>query len=242
MSPANPLVSVVIPVRGDGAALTALLAGLPADPAVQVIVSRTGPADREEAALRASRPDIGWVDGPAGRGVQLNAGAALAAGRWLWFVHADSRVPAGWLDAFRALDAEPSPPVGGSFAFGLASAAWQARVLERAVALRVRVFGLPYGDQGLFARRDVFAQLGGFPPWPLMEDVEFVRRLTRHGRLRHLTLQLPTSARRWEQEGWWRRSAANLLTLAGWYVGVRPERLARRYYRETPDPPRSRPC
>jgi rSAM/selenodomain-associated transferase 2 len=238
MSPANPLVSVVIPVRGDTAPLQALLAGLRPGVDVQVIVSAAGEVGPPERALRTARPDVVWLDGPPGRGLQLNAGAAQASGRWLWFVHADSRLPPGWLAAFRALDADPAI-AGGSFAFALDSAAWQARVLERAVALRVRLFGLAYGDQGLFARRDVFAAMGGFPPWPLMEDVEFVRRLTRQGATRHLSLRVTTSARRWEQDGWWRRSAANLLTLAGWYAGIRPERLARRYYRETPDRPRS---
>jgi hypothetical protein len=99
------------------------------------------------------------------------------------------------------------------------------------VALRVKLFGLPYGDQGLFVRRALFQRMGGYAPWPLMEDVDFVRRLARLGRLRHLSLGLVTSARRWERQGWLRRSAANLATLAAFAAGVSPERLARRYYR-----------
>jgi rSAM/selenodomain-associated transferase 2 len=171
------------------------------------------------------------VDGAPGRGLQLNAGAAAATGRWLWFVHADSRLPEGWLDVFRALDRRQPAPVGGSFAFRLDSAAWQARVIERGVAWRVRWLGLPYGDQGLFVRRDAFTAMRGFKPWPLMEDVEFVRRLTRQGRVAHLSQKVTTSARRWEQDGWWRRSSANLLTLSAYFLGIRPERLARRYDR-----------
>ena len=99
------------------------------------------------------------------------------------------------------------------------------------MALRVRLFGLPYGDQGIFVRRDVFHRMGGYAPWPLMEDVDFARRLKRQGRVRHLSLGLVTSARRWEREGWLRRSAANAATLAAYAAGVSPERLARRYYR-----------
>ena len=196
----------------------------------EVIVAHAGPADAEIARLRQQHPYISWIEGPPGRGTQLNAGAARARGDWLWFVHADSELPDGWLEVFRNLEVTSGEVVGGAFRFALDSTAWPARVLERGVALRVRWFGLPYGDQGLFVRRSVFEALGGFAPIPLMEDVEFVQRLKRHGRLRHLTLSLTTSARRWEQEGWWRRSVGNLLTLTLYAAGVSPEWLARRYY------------
>jgi rSAM/selenodomain-associated transferase 2 len=233
------LLSVIIPVFRDADALAQLLAQLaPVPPEVEVIVSTADddeqPARIPSTALRAgrmARPDVVWIGAPRGRGAQLNAGAERATGRWLWFVHADSRLPEGWRAAFEALDAEEPPPVGGSFRFRLDSDAWQARVLERLVRARVRWLGLPYGDQGIFVRREVFQQMGGFQPIPLMEDVELVRRLTRRGPLRHQNLSLETSARRWVEEGWWRRSARNLATLTLYVVGVSPDRLAKRYYR-----------
>ncbi|MGD9905905.1 MAG: TIGR04283 family arsenosugar biosynthesis glycosyltransferase [Vicinamibacterales bacterium] len=233
MSHVSPAVSVVIPTRGDAAPLARLLDDLlPADD-LEVIVSRSGPEDPTELTLRAARPDVHWVDTATGRGPQLNAGAALARGRWLWFVHADCRVPSSWRAAFAAVDAAAPVVVGGSFAFALDSPAWQARLLERAVAWRVRWFDLPYGDQGIFVRREVFTSLGGFQPWPLMEDVDFVRRLTRRGPVRHLTEQVVSSARRWERDGWWKRSGANLMTLCRYFAGVPPERLARSYERRS---------
>jgi rSAM/selenodomain-associated transferase 2 len=233
VSASPPLVSVVIPVRGDVAPLDRLMTQLPPHPEVELVVSATGPTDARLAALRSARPDVLWVEGEPGRGRQLNAGAARASGRWLWFVHADSELPSDWLSAFRGLDVGRHPVAGGSFRFALASPAWQARLLERGVAARVRLFGLPYGDQGIFVRRQVFNSMGGFQPLPLMEDVEFVARLKRQGRLAHLTVRLVTSARRWEARGWLRQSAANLVTLGLYGLGVSPERLARRYYRET---------
>ncbi|HEY6360144.1 MAG TPA: hypothetical protein VIX63_03530, partial [Vicinamibacterales bacterium] len=123
--------------------------------------------------------------------------------------------------------------VGGWFRFALDDAAWQARVIERGVAWRVRLFGLPYGDQGLFVRRDTFRTLGGFRELPLMEDVEFVRRLGRAGRPFELPLPLVTSSRRWRRDGWWRRSARNLAILACYLAGVSPARLARWYSRDS---------
>lgn len=212
--------------------LANLLGQLDARADVEIIVSSAGEPDVAQRRLRSARPDVRWVDGVPGRGRQLNLGAAEASGQWLWFVHADSTLPQAWLDAFRRLDLQ-AHVVGGSFRFHLDSPAWQARWLERGVAARVRLFDLPYGDQGIFVRRRVFTSLEGFRPWPLMEDVEFMRRLKRQGRLAHLSLRLTTSARRWERRGWLRQSAANLTTLALYGLGVSPERLARRYDRPT---------
>ncbi|MEQ1575596.1 MAG: glycosyltransferase, partial [Vicinamibacterales bacterium] len=108
---------------------------------------------------------------------------------------------------------------------------WQARVIERLVAWRVRMCRLPYGDQGLFARRSTFDQLGGFRDWPLMEDVDFVRRLSTAGPVVELPMALRTSARRWRRDGWFRRSARNSLLVALYFAGVAPRRLARWYAR-----------
>jgi rSAM/selenodomain-associated transferase 2 len=226
------LVSIVIPVYRDTEALRALLAQLaPVPSEVEVIVVSAGEVDDELRCIRMSRSDVMWIEASRGRGQQLNAGAAVASGRWLWFVHADSRLPARWLDAFDIIDREAPTPVGGSFRFGLLSDAWQARLLERVVAVRTRWLGLPYGDQGIFARRTVFQQMGGYAAIPLMEDVDFVRRLTRTGTVRHLNVELRTSARRWVDEGWWRRSARNVATMGLYLAGVSPDRLAKRYYR-----------
>jgi hypothetical protein len=99
------------------------------------------------------------------------------------------------------------------------------------VAARVRWFGLPYGDQALFVRRETFTALGGYQEMPLMEDVEFVRRMRRAGRLHHSTLPAITSARRWEADGWIRRSVENVMLLFLFLAGVSPARLAARYRR-----------
>ena len=114
-----------------------------------------------------------------------------------------------------------------SFQFALDDRAWQARLIERGVALRVRLFRLPYGDQGLFVRRRTFAALGGYREIALMEDVEFVRRLVTAGRVVELPHALVTSARRWRRDGWFRRSARNLTLLSLYFCGVPPRVLAR---------------
>lgn len=207
----NPFVSVIIPAGpGDEAAAHELGAAISSSPGRQVLV----------------------VPGTQRAG-QMNAGAAQAAGEWLFFVHADSRLPAGWEDALRAA---PPDAVGGWFRFALDAPAWQARVIERGVAVRVRLLRLPYGDQGLFVRASVFRALGGFRDLPLMEDVDFVRRLVKAGPVFEPPLPLVTSARRWRRDGWFRRSARNLVIVSCYFAGVAPARLARWYARRSPSP------
>jgi rSAM/selenodomain-associated transferase 2 len=213
----------------DLAALERLLVRhQPADD--QWIVSRCD-ADPDEPALTALAgrfPSVRWVHGPKGRGLQQNAGAAMAAGAWLLFLHTDSTLPAGWRAEIERV-ASGGTHVWGCFSFGLDTDAWQARLIEWGVARRVQWWSLPYGDQGIFVRRDVFQSVGAFPPYPLMEDVALVRRLSRVGRPFRSPLVLKTSARRWQQDGWWRRSLRNLSVLTRYAVGVPPERLAGSY-------------
>ena len=150
------------------------------------------------------------------------------AGRWLLFLHADTRLHERWFDALR--QAESRRAVGGAFRFTLDSPRPAARLIERGVAWRTRWLGLPYGDQGLFVRRDAFEALEGYRPYPLMEDVDLVRRLRRRGSLLLSPLPVRTSARRWERDGWMRRSVRNLALVALYFAGVPPHRLARSYY------------
>jgi rSAM/selenodomain-associated transferase 2 len=219
------LVSVVVPVLADLAAAERLLSGFPADPRVELIVVDGG----DEPALERLISSCGaarLIRTRPGRAIQMNAGAAIARGEWLLFLHADSALPEHWIELLAQVTTDAC---GGWFRFALDDPSWQARVIERGVAWRVRLLRLPYGDQGLFVRRALFAALAGFKDLPLMEDVEFVRRLVAAGRVVELPAELRTSARRWQQEGWVRRSARNLLVLSLYAAGVRPERLARIY-------------
>lgn len=220
-----PHLAVVIPVLSDSDALRGLLADIPPSGEVEIVVVDGG-GDPALAAVVDARPDVGVIRSAPGRGGQMNAGARATTAGLILFLHADSRVPEGWRDALRAI---PEATVGGWFAFALDDAAWQARVIEQLVRLRVRLFGLAYGDQGIWVRRRVFDELGGFREWPLMEDVDFVRRLRAAGDTVTLPLPLRTSARRWRRGGWWRRSARNLVIVSLYLAGVPPARLARWY-------------
>jgi rSAM/selenodomain-associated transferase 2 len=226
----TPLVTVVIPVLFDADAVAGVLPQIPASADIEVVIV-DGAHDPRLDDIAAAHGRARVQRAPAGRGRQMNAGAERASGEWLLFLHADSVLPDGWIAAFETLDAAV---VGGWFRFALDDAAWQARVIERLVAWRVKLLRLPYGDQGLFVRRRLFRSLGRFSEGPLLEDVAFARCLVRGGPVAELPLALKTSSRRWRRDGWFRRSTMNLLIVALYFIGVSPTRLARWYHHREP--------
>ena len=225
-----PFVSVIIPTWRDEIELAGALRSASCSGQVEVIIACALGEEQRYDDVRTFHPDTILVSAPRGRGAQMNAGAAAARGHWLLFLHADSELPSMWLALLEELTPN-SAVAGGAFRLRIKSDAWQARVIERGVRLRVALLGLPYGDQGLFVRRQVFNELGGYRDLPLMEDVDLVRRMRRHGRLLYPQVSVLTSARRWEHDGWFRRSARNLWLATQFLAGVAPARLARNYLR-----------
>ncbi len=227
-----PLVSVVIPVLRDTGPLGELLDLLPRGGRLEIIVvnGETGaPPDDALRALQARCPDVRWAECSVGRARQMNHGAALASARWLLFLHADSRLHRDWLDELERLDSAPGV-VGGSYRFVLDSPAASARLIEWGVRQRVRWLGLAYGDQALFVRQEVFRALGGYRDLPVMEDIDLSRRLRRTGRVAHSSLPVLVSPRRWQRDGWWTRTAENVLLAVLFRMGASPRWLAGRYY------------
>jgi rSAM/selenodomain-associated transferase 2 len=211
--------SVIIPTLNAAACLPATLSVF--DERTEIIVADGGSTDatREHAAAFGARVIIT----PRGRGCQLVAGMAAASRPWMLLLHADTCLSPGWRDTL-----QQDPMRAGYFRFVLDSGDPLARRLERIVAWRCRVLGLPYGDQGLFIHRDLLDAVGGMRPLPLMEDVDLIRRLGPR-RLVALPADAVTSARKWEADGYLRRSARNLLCLSLWFAGVPPGIIQRIY-------------
>jgi rSAM/selenodomain-associated transferase 2 len=220
------MLSVVVPTLNAAETLPACLHRMQ-EGADELLVADGGSQD--ETAALAAAAGARLVLAPRGRGRQLAAGAAAAKGDWLLFLHADTVPAPGWRAAADRHMAQ-RPHDAACFRFRLAARAWQARLVERGVAARVRLLGLPYGDQGLLVPRALYDAVGGYRPLPLMEDVDLVRRIGRR-RLALLDCTASTSARRWIDEGWLRRSARNLLCLGLYGAGMAPERIARLYAR-----------
>jgi rSAM/selenodomain-associated transferase 2 len=217
------MLSIIIPTLNAAPALKDCLAIVSG--AGEIVVVDGGSLDEGPALARAAGARL--VVAPKGRGTQLAAGAAAACGDWLLFLHADCWPRRGWREAVEAHIAG-FPAMAACFRFCLDDSAWQARAMERGVALRVSMLGLPYGDQGLLVPRALYQQVGGYRPLPLMEDVDIIRRIGRK-RLRLLDADALTSAERWRRDGWLRRSGRNLLCLALFQAGLSPERIARLY-------------
>jgi rSAM/selenodomain-associated transferase 2 len=214
------MLSVVIPALDAAATLAACLGAL--READEIIVVDGGSVDGTPAIAVAAGARL--VVAERGRGAQLRRGAGAAGGEWLLFLHADTRLGPGWREAVRAhVEADPGRPA--CFRFRLDHGAWQARLVEAGVALRVRAFGLPYGDQGLLVSRALYEAAGGYRPLPLMEDVDLIRRLPRRPVL--LAADAVTSAERWRRDGWLRRSGRNLVCVALHRLGMSAERVAR---------------
>jgi rSAM/selenodomain-associated transferase 2 len=225
MSSANGI-AVVIPVLGEAAELDALLAQLgPQRPERVIVVA--GSADAAVAAVCA-RHGCEHVQTAANRGAQLDAGARRATARVLWFVHADAEVPRDALAAIGAAVRDGAESGCFRFAFQGPPALYK-RLLAALVALRISCGGMVYGDQGIFARRDVYLGLGGFPAWPLFEEVPLVRRLRARGTFRVLPRAIAVATRRWERDGWLRRALHNRWLALRFALGGRPDVLAASY-------------
>ncbi len=168
------------------------------------------------------------IAAPRGRAVQLNAGAAAATGEVLLFLHADTLLGRGALDAVRRALAD-SRRVGGAFRLHIAARSRLLRLVGAGVNLRSRLLRLPYGDQAIFVRREVFDALGGFRSLHMMEDLDLVRRMGRLGRLAILNHAVTTSARRWRANGVVRTTLVNWAATAMFAAGV-PTGLIRRVY------------
>lgn len=214
------MLSAIVPTLNSGALLQECLWNLRA--ADEIIVVDGGSSDATAGIAEAAAARL--VVSPKGRGIQLKAGGEAAKGDWLLFVHADTMLDPDWR---RAVDIHIAayPDKAACFRFRLDDPAWQARWIEAGVAWRVGLFGLPYGDQGLLVPRILYERIGGYAAIPLMEDVDFVRRLGQRG-LRLLDADATTSAERWRKDGWLRRSARNLLCLALFRAGMPAERVA----------------
>jgi rSAM/selenodomain-associated transferase 2 len=217
------MLSVVIPTLNAAPTLQACVDAL--GPVDELVVADGGSGDGTAAIAEAAGARV--VQAPRGRGLQLAAGAEAARGDWLLFLHADTRLSAGWKAEAEA-HVRRAPSNAACFRFRLDDAAWQARAIERGVALRVRLLALPYGDQGLLISRRLYEEVGGYRPLPLMEDVDLVRRIG-YRRLKVMKSSALTSAARWRRDGWARRSGRNLLCLALYRSGLSAERVARLY-------------
>lgn len=215
-------ISVIIPTLNEEENLARLLPLLGTGGVHEIVVSDGGSEDGTLAIAVAHGARA--VTGERGRARQMNAAASLATGEYLLFLHADTEPPEGFAQMIRDQLDRPGV-VAGAFGFALREPIRCGRMIEALVGLRCRFFRLPYGDQGLFLRRELFLSLGGFPEQPILEDLILVRRLRRLGRVITTSEKAVTSSRRWREGGVVATFFRHTAILIAYYAGLSPGRI-----------------
>jgi rSAM/selenodomain-associated transferase 2 len=249
-------ISVIIPALDEARQIGERVSELRGVAGVEVIVSDGGSADgtRDLALAAGARVCLPCTNGtkqsndtyvqngdsyscnsslrvisaPRGRARQMNCGAAAARGEILLFLHADTRLPAGFAEDVRGALAREDV-AAGAFELAIEGADWRLRAVARLANERARRLHMPYGDQALFLTARVFRESGGFPEIALMEDFEYVRRLKRRGRIVIVPRAVRTSARRWRKRGVLRQTLLNQGLIGARLLGVSPDKLAEWY-------------
>jgi len=223
-------ISIILPTLNEDAQIVTCLRALqPLRAQICELIVVDGSSQDQTAALAKPLADHVIVS-PKGRAAQMNAGAALAQGDILWFLHADSLPPLNAIDLIRAALAHPNR-YWGRFDVRLSGRQPLLRVVETLMNLRSRCTSIATGDQGIFVRRHLFERVGGYPPVALMEDIALGTRLRRHSRPVCLRQRVQTSSRRWERNGILRTILLMWRLRLAYFLGTDPERLARLYYR-----------
>ncbi len=217
--------SIIIPALNEAETLGRTLQGLaPGQPEI-IVVDGGSKDDTVEVACQYTAHVL---ISRGGRGVQQEAGAREAQGDVLVFLHADTRLPPRYDRLiYRAL-ADPRV-VFGAFFLSIYPAKPALDLVSLMANLRSRLLKLPYGDQVLFVRRAAYFEVGGFRDWPIMEDVDLVRRLNRVGRFKMARGYVQTSARRWQNENPVYTTLRNWSLILRYFLGVSPHTLARYY-------------
>lgn len=228
------MLSVVIPALNAEKTLiscfTPLVTGAAEGLVKEVILVDGGSRDETCAIAEAAGCEV--VQAPRGRGTQLGVGARCARADWLLFLHADTVLGEGWHNDVAAFIRDEEMREGGpraaAFRFRLHDEGFMAWLMQRAVALRCALFGLPYGDQGLLIHCSLYREVGGFDDIPLMEDVAIVRRIGRR-RMAFLPTEAKTSAERYRRDGYIRRVLRNFICLMLYFCRVPPRVIVRLY-------------
>jgi rSAM/selenodomain-associated transferase 2 len=219
------MISIIVPIKNEGPGVAERFRRLLIPGETEILIADRGDCPETSRAFEA----IGarTVGGAGSRGLRLDRAARQARGEILFFVHSDSLPPENALSLIAA--ALATGAVAGAFSLAyeettpaLSWIAWWAN-------LRSRRLGLPFGDQGLFCRREAYEESGGFRDLPVCDDVDIVRRVKRVGRLVVLPEKSVTSPRRYRENGSLRQVLLNWLVLAGYFAGVAPEKLERWY-------------
>ena len=226
--------SIIIPVLNEAGHINSLIEHLRKqnyESSCEIIVVDGDPQGSTVETIQAK--DVTAITTDKGRGKQMNAGAAVARGEILIFLHADTTLPDNALGKInQAL--QDRDYVGGAFDLKIDSDRLFLKYISARASFRSRWNRIPYGDQAIFIRKKYFDQIGGYKEIPLMEDVDLMRRIKKDGKkIFILPDNVTTSARRWESDGVLFSTMRNQILIRLFYLGISPHRLAKYYWRRS---------
>lgn len=216
-------ISVIIPALNEARHIGKAITSAVSESGCEVIVVDGGSHDDTVTVAQSVGAVV--LKSRGGRAHQMNYGANHATGGILLFLHADTTLPP-YYDLLVRDAVNQKGIVAGAFALHINDDGPAMRFIERMANLRSRHLQIPYGDQALFLRKDIFRQTGGFPEMPIMEDFELIRRLRCKGQIATLSSHVTTSGRRWRKLGVFRTWLLNQFIVAAYYAGVSPDQLA----------------
>ena len=218
--------SIIIPTLNEARYLSETLAQIQQLSSHEIIISDGGSNDN--TLKIASKFTQNLIKGSAGRALQMNAGAQVATGDLLLFLHADSYIErASYQKMLAAM--KKTEVLGGAFSLLIDSDRWALQIINQFANLRSRYLGRAYGDQAFFVKKHVFQEMKGFTEFPICEDLDFYKRLKFLGPVVLLKEEVLTSPRRWINEGIWFTTIRNILIATLFELGFPPRILTKWY-------------
>ncbi|CDM97190.1 MULTISPECIES: TIGR04283 family arsenosugar biosynthesis glycosyltransferase [Limnospira] len=221
-----PQISIIIPVLNEAQTLPHTLKQLQGIKGIEVIVVDGGSQD--ETVTIAQSFSVQVITTAAGKARQMNAGAAIATGDTILFLHGDTQLPDAFNHWIEQILRQPEI-IAGAFELEIAAPMLPLRWVEFGVKMRSHYCQLPYGDQALFMKTQTFRDIGGFPDLPIMEDFALVRQLQKRGKIAIAPVPVITSARRWEQIGILQTTLINQIVIIGYLLRIPSPTLSQWY-------------
>lgn len=219
-------ISIIIPVLNEVGTIAKTISTAQTGKDIEIIVVDGGSNDGTIELVKSL--DVKLIYSLPGRSVQMNCGAKAARGNILLFLHGDTFLPLKFDELLIEIIAKPNI-IAGAFELGIRGRKRSLRIVERMVNWRSRYLQMPYGDQGIFLSAKIFAEIGGFPEIPIMEDFELIRKLRKRGRIGIVSKPVLTSGRRWQKLGIFKTTLINQVVIIGYLFGVSTKILAQWY-------------
>lgn len=224
-------ISIIVPVLNEEANLPDLLDSVLHFPQTEIIFVDGGSTDRSAEIINnfTSLNHVRFIQSKKSRSMQMNAGAEIASGKYLLFLHADTKISLAGIKHILSF-AEAKKNKVGCFRFRVNSSLYRFRLLEFLVEMRNYILDIPFGDQAFFVSRNLWDHVGKYAEIPLMEDVEWIKRVTQMYDLTILPYSAVTDGRRWLKNGFIKNSMLNIYLQLRFFRGDNPADLNRLYY------------